>query len=34
VVGAVYFVLVQRRKPAHTEAPEGEAMQLAAPTQV
>ena len=26
VVGAVYFVLVQRRKPAHVQAPEGEAM--------
>jgi urea carboxylase system permease len=26
VVGAVYFVLVQRRKPAHLQAPEGEAV--------
>ena len=26
VVGAVYFVLVQRRKPSHLEAPEGEAL--------
>jgi amino acid transporter len=26
VVGAVYFVLVQRRKPAHLQAPEGEAL--------
>jgi cbb3-type cytochrome oxidase subunit 3 len=24
LVGAIYFVLVQRRKPAHLEAPEGE----------
>ena len=24
VVGAVYFVLVQRTKPAHLQAPEGE----------
>jgi amino acid transporter len=26
IVGAVYFVLVQRTKPAHLEAPEGEAV--------
>ena len=26
VVGAVYFALVQRRKPSHLEAPEGEAL--------
>jgi amino acid transporter len=26
LVGAVYFVLVQRHKPAHLEAPEGEAV--------
>ena len=26
VVGAVYFVLVQRRKPTHLQAPEGEAL--------
>jgi hypothetical protein len=25
-VGAVYFVLVQRHKPAHLEAPEDEAL--------
>jgi urea carboxylase system permease len=29
VVGAAYFVLVQRRKPAHLEAPEGEAVAAA-----
>src|SRR5438309_2327165 len=34
VVGALYFVLVQRRKPAHLEAPEGEAMELPAPTMI
>jgi len=26
LVGAVYFILVQRRKPAHLQAPEGEAV--------
>jgi hypothetical protein len=26
VVGAVYFALFQRRKPAHLQAPEGEAV--------
>jgi hypothetical protein len=26
LIGAVYFVLVQRRKPAHLQAPEGEAI--------
>lgn len=31
IVGAVYFVLVQRTKPAHLEAPEGEAVAEAAP---
>ncbi|HZQ89064.1 MAG TPA: amino acid permease [Gaiellaceae bacterium] len=31
LVGAAYFVLVQRNKPAHTEAPADEAMQLPAP---
>jgi urea carboxylase system permease len=30
VVGAVYFVLVQRTKPAHLEAPEGEVVEVAA----
>jgi urea carboxylase system permease len=34
VVGAVYFTLVQRRKPVHTQAPEGEAMELSAPTMI
>src|SRR5436853_1227888 len=34
VVGALYFVLVQRNKPAHREAPEGEAMELPAPVQI
>ena len=34
VVGALYFVLVQRNKPAHMEAPEGEAMELPAPVQI
>jgi amino acid transporter len=31
LVGALYYVLVQRNKPAHVEAPEGEAMELPAP---
>jgi hypothetical protein len=31
VVGALYFVLVQRTKPAHLEAPEGEDFAEAAP---
>jgi amino acid transporter len=31
VVGAVYFVLVQRRKPSHLQAPEGEALAAEAP---
>ena len=26
LIGAVYFVLVQRNKPAHLQAPEGEAL--------
>jgi amino acid transporter len=30
VVGAAYFVLVQRRKPAHLEAPEGESVEAPA----
>src|SRR5436305_9890444 len=34
LVGLVYCVLVQRNKPAHREAPEGEAMELPAPVQV
>jgi amino acid transporter len=34
IVGALYFVLVQRNKPAHMEAPEGEAMELPAPVQI
>jgi urea carboxylase system permease len=34
IVGAIYFVLVQRHKPAHLEAPEGEAMEMPAPMQV
>jgi amino acid transporter len=34
LVGALYFVLVQRNKPAHMEAPEGEAMELPAPVQI
>jgi urea carboxylase system permease len=34
IVGALYFVLVQRNKPAHLEAPEGEAMELPAPVQM
>ena len=34
IVGALYFVLVQRNKPAHLEAPEGEAMELPAPVQI
>jgi amino acid transporter len=32
IVGAIYFVLVQRNKPAHTQAPESEGMELPAPT--
>jgi urea carboxylase system permease len=32
LVGAVYFSLVQRRKPAHMQAPEGEAVVEAPPT--
>jgi amino acid transporter len=31
LVGGLYYVLVQRNKPAHMEAPEDEAMELAAP---
>ena len=31
IVGAIYFALVQRNKPAHTEAPEGEALVEAPP---
>jgi len=34
IVGAIYFALVQRRKPAHLQAPEGEAMELPAPVQI
>jgi amino acid transporter len=34
IVGALYFVLVQRNKPAHLQAPEGEAMELPAPVQI
>ncbi len=34
VVGAIYFAFVQRHKPAHTEAPAGESMELPAPVQV
>ncbi len=34
IVGALYFVLVQRNKPAHMEVPEDEAMQLPAPVQI
>src|SRR5579864_1102794 len=34
IVGAIYFALVQRRKPAHLQAPEGEAMELSAPAQI
>jgi hypothetical protein len=30
-VGAVYFALVQRRKPSHIEAPEGELIAPVAP---
>jgi urea carboxylase system permease len=32
IVGAAYFVIVQRRKPAHLEAPEGEVFAEEAPT--
>jgi amino acid transporter len=31
VVGAVYFALVQRRKPSHLQAPEGEALAVETP---
>ncbi len=34
LVGAIYFVLVQRHKPAHTEVPAEEAMELPAPVQI
>jgi amino acid transporter len=34
IVGAIYFVLVQRNKPAHLQAPESEAMELPAPVQI
>ncbi|HVC87002.1 MAG TPA: APC family permease [Gaiellaceae bacterium] len=34
VVGALYFVLVQRHKPAHTEVPADESMELPAPVQI
>jgi amino acid transporter len=34
IVGAVYFVLVQRHKPAHTEVPADESMELPAPVQI
>jgi len=34
IVGGLYFALVQRNKPAHTEAPAGEAMELPAPVQI
>jgi amino acid transporter len=30
VVGAIYYVLVQRKKPAHLQAPEGEALEAQA----
>jgi hypothetical protein len=32
LVGAIYFVLVQRTKPAHMQAPEGEAVEAPAVT--
>ena len=31
---AIYYALVQRNKPAHMQAPEGEAMELPAPVQI
>jgi len=34
IVGAIYFALVQRNKPAHTQAPESESMDLPAPTMI
>ncbi|HKC77327.1 MAG TPA: APC family permease [Gaiellaceae bacterium] len=34
VVGAIYFVLVQRRKPSHAAAPVDEVMELPAPQQI
>jgi urea carboxylase system permease len=32
IVGAIYFVLVQRNKPAHLQVPEGEALAVDAPS--
>ncbi|HEY2543961.1 MAG TPA: APC family permease, partial [Gaiellaceae bacterium] len=34
IVGAIYFALVQRNKPAHTEVPADEVMELPAPVQI
>jgi urea carboxylase system permease len=34
VVGALYFVLFQRNKPAHTQEPEDASMELPAPAQI
>jgi amino acid transporter len=34
VVGALYYVLVQRNKPVHAQAPPDEAMELPAPLQI
>jgi len=34
LVGALYYVLVQRTKPAHLQAPEDEAMELPAPVHI
>jgi hypothetical protein len=34
LVGALYFVLFQRRKPAHMQVPESESMDLPAPVQI
>ncbi|HET8894348.1 MAG TPA: hypothetical protein VFM96_09660 [Gaiellaceae bacterium] len=32
IIGAIYFLLVQRRKPSHLQAPEGEALAATNPT--
>jgi urea carboxylase system permease len=34
IVGAIYFVLVQRNKPAHMQVPESDVMELPAPVQI
>jgi len=34
IVGAIYFALVQRNKPAHLQVPESDAMELPAPVQI